>query len=56
MNDEEDPYRYFDGAKFREDDHCQRCGCALNGEAAEVNGEVWCHPCADEADTTDKFS
>jgi len=28
------------------DGHCQKCGCALNGEAALV---VWCHPCADAA-------
>ena len=44
----DDPYRYFDGAKFKEDDRCKRCGCALNDEAADVDGERWCHPCADE--------
>ncbi len=32
-------------------DHCEKCGCALNSEAAliEERGEVWCHSCADNA-------
>jgi hypothetical protein len=36
------------------DAHCAKCGCELNGEAAfiEALGEVWCHPCADNAATT----
>lgn len=32
-------------------DHCEKCGCELNGEAAliEALDEVWCHSCADNA-------
>jgi len=26
---------------------CQKCWCATNGEEAIVDGQVWCHPCAD---------
>ena len=31
--------------------HCEKCGCALNGEAAliEATEEIWCHSCADNA-------
>jgi hypothetical protein len=28
---------------------CARCGYTLNGEAAQVGDEIWCHPCADTA-------
>jgi hypothetical protein len=33
------------------DQLCAKCGCETKGEAALVDGEVWCHPCADLADT-----
>jgi hypothetical protein len=29
------------------DSSCAKCGCETKGEAALVNDEVWCHPCAD---------
>lgn len=34
-----------------ESEHCEKCGCKLNGEAAymEHADEVWCHSCADNA-------
>ena len=28
---------------------CQKCGAETRGEEAFVNGQVWCHPCADAA-------
>lgn len=28
---------------------CQKCGTATKGEEAWVDGQIWCHPCADEA-------
>lgn len=30
-------------------EHCEKCGCKLNGEVALVGptSKVWCHPCAD---------
>lgn len=28
---------------------CAKCGCETKGEAALVDGEIWCHPCADGA-------
>ena len=28
---------------------CQKCGIATKGEEALVNGQIWCHPCADAA-------
>jgi len=31
------------------EDRCQRCGCETKGEMAWVDGQIWCHPCADEA-------
>lgn len=27
---------------------CQKCGCETKGEEAWVDGQIWCHPCADE--------
>lgn len=27
--------------------HCKKCGAATNGEEAYVDGQIWCHPCAD---------
>jgi hypothetical protein len=33
---------------------CANCGCETKGEAALVNGAVWCHPCADYAPMTSK--
>ncbi len=27
---------------------CQKCGCPTKGEEAWVDGQIWCHPCADE--------
>jgi hypothetical protein len=32
---------------------CQKCGIATKGEEALVNGQIWCHPCAD-ADPADE--
>lgn len=29
---------------------CQNCGSATNGEEAWVDGQIWCHPCADKVD------
>lgn len=29
---------------------CAKCGCATGGEVALVQGEEWCHPCADMLD------
>lgn len=29
---------------------CAKCGCETRGEEALVSGEIWCHPCADNAD------
>ena len=29
---------------------CAVCGRLLDGEAADVDGELWCHPCADKRD------
>jgi ribosomal protein S27AE len=26
---------------------CQKCGDATKGEEAYVDGQIWCHPCAD---------
>ena len=26
---------------------CQQCGCETKGEEVWVNGQIWCHPCAD---------
>ena len=26
---------------------CQKCGALTHSEEAYVNGEIWCHPCAD---------
>jgi hypothetical protein len=31
------------------DQPCAKCGSETNGEAALVDGQVWCHPCADSA-------
>jgi hypothetical protein len=28
---------------------CAKCGCETKGEAALVDGKIWCHPCADDA-------
>lgn len=28
---------------------CAKCGRETKGEAALVDGEIWCHPCADQA-------
>jgi Zn finger protein HypA/HybF involved in hydrogenase expression len=28
--------------------HCHNCGQPLNDEEAWVDGEIWCHPCADK--------
>lgn len=33
---------------------CGKCGCETKGESALVNGEVWCHPCADSVPSTDR--
>lgn len=30
-------------------DVCQKCGTPTNGEEALVEGQIWCHPCADGA-------
>lgn len=30
-------------------ERCAKCGCETRGETALVNGEIWCHPCADVA-------
>lgn len=27
--------------------HCQKCGETTKGEEALVDGQIWCHPCAD---------
>lgn len=29
-------------------DKCQKCGNFTHGEMALVDGQIWCHPCADE--------
>jgi len=29
------------------DHRCHRCGCETKGEMAWVDGQIWCHPCAD---------
>jgi hypothetical protein len=26
---------------------CQKCGAATGGEEAWIEGQIWCHPCAD---------
>lgn len=26
---------------------CQKCGSPTRGEEAWVDGQIWCHPCAD---------
>lgn len=28
---------------------CQKCGAETGGEEAWVDGQIWCHPCADKA-------
>jgi hypothetical protein len=28
---------------------CQKCGALTGGEEAWVDGQIWCHPCADVA-------
>jgi len=28
---------------------CQKCRTPTNGEEAWVDGQIWCHPCADKA-------
>jgi len=32
---------------------CQKCGCVTGGEEAWVDGQIWCHPCADAVPSTD---
>ena len=32
-----------------EERRCQKCGRETKGEEAWVDGQIWCHPCADEA-------
>lgn len=31
---------------------CAKCRCTTKGEEALVEGEIWCHPCADSAPST----
>lgn len=31
---------------------CAKCGCETKGEAALVDGKIWCHPCADMVPST----
>ncbi|MCK1275889.1 hypothetical protein IVB46_11675 [Bradyrhizobium sp. 61] len=35
---------------------CQKCGGTTKGEEAYVDGQVWCHPCADARCSADKES
>lgn len=35
-------------------DRCAKCGCETKGEMAFIDGEIWCHPCADAADEVGK--
>jgi len=37
------------GVDTSTDHRCQRCGCETKDEMAWVDGQIWCHPCADEA-------
>jgi hypothetical protein len=37
-------------ARDSESEKCAKCGCYTKGEAALVDGAIWCHPCADNAD------
>lgn len=32
-----------------ETNNCWKCGCDLNDEVAFVDGDIWCHSCADNA-------
>jgi hypothetical protein len=36
------------------DSLCAKCGCETKGEAALVDGQIWCHPCADGHSVTSK--
>lgn len=36
-------------------DRCAKCGRETKGEAALVDGAIWCHPCADAAAATSKL-
>jgi hypothetical protein len=33
---------------------CAKCGCETKGEAALVDGKIWCHPCADMVPSTSR--
>src|SRR6185312_17494545 len=32
--------------------HCQKCGTPTQGEEAWIDGQIWCHPCADAVSVT----
>jgi len=32
-----------------EERRCQKCNALTGGEEAYVDGQIWCHPCADAA-------
>lgn len=32
---------------------CQKCGSLTGGEEALVDGQTWCHPCADQQTATE---
>ena len=32
-------------------ERCQKCGESTGREEAYVNGQIWCHPCADRNDS-----
>jgi hypothetical protein len=36
------------------DSLCAKCGCETKGEAALVDGQIWCHPCADDHSVSSK--
>jgi formylmethanofuran dehydrogenase subunit E len=37
----------YRGALPSEERRCQKCGAPTGGEEAFVDGQIWCHPCAD---------
>lgn len=35
----------------RDEQRCQKCGELTKREEAYVDGQIWCHPCADHVGT-----
>lgn len=43
------PLLRAEGSAIPSTERCAKCGCETKREEALVNGEIWCHPCADGA-------